>query len=176
MKKTRPKTATNRTNESWNNKNFPIIPKQTNQTNKNFLSHRNSNKNIIDPNDSFLNKEFSTLINYWNDLGVTNEFRNQFKNLLSPLSDEEKEIIIENEMKNLNKFREILIKFTNDVTQREKNIQLLRKFEEIVESTFPEGDQQLNDSILNDIINVIEALRYNSINLGYSIKNLLRII
>ena len=164
MKKTRPKTATNRTNESWNNKNFPIIPKQTNQTNKNFLSHRNSNKNIIDPNDSFLNKEFSTLINYWNDLGVTNEFRNQFKNLLSPLSDEEKEIIIENEMKNLNKFREILIKFTNDVTQREKNIQLLRKFEEIVESTFPEGDQQLNDSILNDIINVIEALRYNSIN------------
>ena len=79
MKKTRPKTATNRTNESWNNKYFPIILKQTNQTNKNILSQRNSNNNIIDQNDSILNEEFYSLINVWNDLGVTNEFRNQFK-------------------------------------------------------------------------------------------------
>ena len=164
MKKTRPKTATNRTNESWNNKYFPIIPKQTNQTNKNILSQRNSNNNIIDQNDSILNEEFYSLINVWNDLGVTNEFRNQFKKSLSSLSNEEKQFFIENEIKNLIKFRENLVKFTNDVTQREKNIQLLRKFDEIVESTFPEGEQKLNDSILNDIINVIEALRYNSIN------------
>ena len=163
-KKTRPRTATNRTNESWNNKYFPKIPNQTYQTNKDIITQRNSNKNIIDLDDSILNEEFSSLIDLWKDLGVTNEFRKQFNNSLSHLSNEEKEIFIENEIKNLNKFREYLMKFTNDVTQREKNIQLLRKFEEIVESTFPEGNQQLNDSILNDIINVIEALRYNSIN------------
>ena len=158
------KRSPNRKNESLNNKDFTIIPKQTNQANKNIFSQRKYNKNIINPNDSILDENFSSLIDLWNDLGVTNKFRYQFNKSLSPLSNEEKEISIKNEIKNLNKFRKNLMKFTDDVTQREKNIQLLREYDKKVKSVFLKGAKKLNNSNLNDIIKIIEELRYNSIN------------
>ena len=158
------KRSPNRKNESLNNKDFPIIPKQTNQVNKNIFSQRKYNKNIINPNDSILDENFSSLIDLWNDLGVTNKFRYQFNKSLYPLSNEEKEISIKNEIKNLNKFRKNLMKFTDDVTQREKNIQLLREYDKKVKSVFLKGAKKLNNSNLNDIIKIIEELRYNSIN------------
>ena len=41
---------------------------------------------------------------------------------------------------------------------------MLKKLDEIIETTFPEGNKQLNDSLLTDISNVIKALRFNSVN------------
>ncbi len=160
--KKRPNTATNRANESLNNRYFPNIQNSNYQTK--IYNQSQSFNNIIDPNDSVLNDQFASLLDLWFDLGVTNEYQNQFKNILLNLSNEEKETVIENEKKNLSKFKEALVKFTQDVSQREKNIQLLKKLDEIIETTFPEGNKQLNDSLLTDISNVIKALRFNSVN------------
>ena len=166
----RPLTATNKVKESWNNRYFQNIPKSNYQTNKYNQSH--SFNNNLDLNDSNLNEEFSTLIGLWIDLGVTNEYQKIFRNTILNLSNEEKEIVIENEKNNLNKFRKVIIKFTQHASQRDKNIQLLKKFDEIVETTFPDGNKKLNDSILNDISNVIEVLRYDSVNCVSSIIKL----
>ena len=166
----RPYTATNKVKESWNNRYFQNIPKSNYQTNKYNQSH--SFNNNLDLNDSNLNEEFSSLIGLWIDLGVTNEYQKIFRNTILNLSNEEKEIVIENEKNNLNKFRKVIIKFTKHASQRDKNIQLLKKFDEIVETTFPDGNKKLNESILNDISNVIEALRYDSVNCVSSIIKL----
>ena len=166
----RPYTATNKVKESLNNRYFQNIPKSNYQTNKYNQSH--SFNNNLDLNDSNLNEEFSTLIGLWIDLGVTNEYQKIFRNTILNLSNEEKEIVIENEKNNLNKFRKVIIKFTKHASQRDKNIQLLKKFDEIVETTFPDGNKKLNDSILNDISNVIEVLRYDSVNCVSSIIKL----
>ena len=78
--KKRPNTATNRANESLNNRYFPNIQ------NSNYLTkiynQSQSYNNIIDPNDSVLNDQFASLLDLWFDLGVTNEYQNQFKNIL----------------------------------------------------------------------------------------------
>ena len=66
------------------------------------------------------------------------------------------------EINNLNKFRKYLLKLSNEISNREKNINDLKKFDQIIEST--SNNNNLKNSVLTDIQNTIKSLRINSIN------------
>ena len=143
------------------NKYNNYFSNEKNKKNKKFI--KLNDNNIIEQNDLNLNEEFNSLIILWNDLGVTNEFQNKFKNSLLPLSNEEKFSYIQKEKKELSKFRNALLNFTKNVSQREKNIDLLKKDDEIID---------INLSKLNDIQKIIENLRISSVNCVNSIIKL----
>ena len=145
---------------SFNKYNY-YFSNEKNKKYKKFI--KLNDNNIIDQNDLNLNEEFNSLIILWNDLGVTNEFQNKFKNSLLPLSNEEKFSYIQKEKIELSKFRNALLNFTKNVSQREKNIDLLKKYDEIID---------INLSKLNDIQKIIENLRISSVNCVNSIIKL----
>ena len=122
-----------------------------------------NDNNILDQNDFNLNEEFNSLIILWDDLGVTKEFQKQFKNSLLPLLNEEKLNYIQKEKIELTKFRNALLNFTKNVSQRENNIFLLKKYSEII---------NINNTKLNDIPKIIENLRIYSVNCVNSIIKL----
>ena len=154
---------------SWNNRYYSI-------NNPNYLKCNieettlpkinNQNNNLIKSKDTKEdNEEFSLIQNIWDDLGVREEYQNQFLNYVKNLSEEEKKEFYEMEKKNLKRFRDSLLKISKEISNREKNIEDLKKFDEIIETTFPDKEQQLNDQLLLDIQNCIKALRVNSVNI-----------
>ena len=154
---------------SWNNRYYSI-------NNPNYLKCNieettlpkinNQNNNLIKSKDTKEdNEEFSLIQNIWDDLGVREEYQNQFLNYVKNLNEEEKKEFYEMEKKNLKRFRDSLLKISKEISNREKNIEDLKKFDEIIETTFPDKEQQLNDQLLLDIQNCIKALRVNSVNI-----------
>ena len=87
------------------------------------------------------------LHNLWNTLSVTNEFKKKFKEKLIYFSKEYKEIIIEAEKIKMNKIFNIITKITNESLLREKDIIILKSF------------QQMNLSYYSDFKNYNEALK-----------------
>ena len=148
-------------NSSKTNKYKTFFSSMKDETNKSSI--KLNDNNILDQNDFNLNEEFNSLIILWDDLGVTKEFQKQFKNSLLPLLNEEKLNYIQKEKIELTKFRNALLNFTKNVSQREKNIDLLKKYDEIID---------INLSKLNDIQKIIENLRISSVNCVNSIIKL----
>ena len=87
------------------------------------------------------------LHNLWNTLSVTNEFKKKFKEKLIYFSKEYQEIIIEAEKIKMNKIFNIITKITNESLLREKDIIILKSF------------QQMNLSYYSDFKNYNEALK-----------------
>ena len=175
--KNRPESGQKRSLDSWNNRHYPInnpIFRQS-QQNKIQINAKetqlpkinNNQTNLIqsrDLKDEAINEELGLIQNIWEDLGVSDEYQNQFLRYIKTLNDDEKKEFFEFEKKNLKRFRDCLLKLSKEVSNREKNIEDLKKFDKIVESTYPDENQKLNDSILSDIINCIKSLRVNSVN------------
>ena len=65
----------------------------------------NSTNNIFTLNVENLNKEIELIINLWNDLGVTNDYREEYFSLFQSLNEEEKELYLENEKRTLKRIR-----------------------------------------------------------------------
>ena len=150
---------------------------RSNQMNNQIYLNQNSNLPLINNNINInyenLNNddEFSLIQNMWEDLGVTNEFQSQFIEYVQNLKDKERKDYFSLEKKNLQRLRENLLKLTKEILSRENNIQTLKKFENVIETTFSSSKSKLNESIINDIITVIKAIRVNSVNLiNYFIK------
>ncbi len=148
-------------NSSKTNKYKTFFSSMKDETNKSSI--KLNDNNILDQNDFNLNEEFNSLIILWDDLGVTKEFQKQFKNSLLPLLNEEKLNYIQKEKIELTKFRNALLNFTKNVSQRENNIFLLKKYSEII---------NINNTKLNDIPKIIENLRIYSVNCVNSIIKL----
>ncbi len=157
---------------SWNNRYYSIKnpnylkSKNINVEETTLPKINNQNNNLIKSKDTKEdNEEFSLIQNIWDDLGVREEYQNQFLNYVKNLNEEEKKEFYEMEKKNLKRFRDSLLKISKEISNREKNIEDLKKFDEIIETTFPDKEQQLNDQLLLDIQNCIKALRVNSVNI-----------
>ena len=175
--KNRPESGQKRLLDSWNNRHYPINNPNFRQSQQNKIqinaketqlpkiSYNQTNFfQSRDLKDEAINEELGLIQNIWEDLGVSEEYQNQFQRYIKTLNDDDKKEFFELEKKNLKRFRDCLLKLSKEVSNREKNIEDLKKFDKIVESTFPDENQQLNESILSDIINCIKSLRVNSVN------------
>ena len=164
-----PKSGKKKYENTWNKRHYPINnPKQKNLNLKETtLPIINNNKNNFIENKDLKEdtEELSLIQIIWDDLGVSEEYQNQFLKFMKNLSEENKREFFEMEKKYLKKFRDSLFKLSKEISSREKNIEDLKKFDEIIETTFPDKEQQLNDQLLLDIQNCIKALRVNSVNI-----------
>ena len=88
------------------------------------------------------------LINLWNRLSVTNEFKNRFKSKLNYFSREYQEILIESEKIKMNKIFDLISRITIESISREKDILILKTF------------QDMNYTYYNEIKNYNEAKKY----------------
>ena len=129
------------------------------KTGLNNYIQNNSFNNYYKSNDESFNQKYESLINLWKDLGVTIDFQDEFKKMFSFLTEEEKQIYIHNEKKNLKKVRNSIIKLIKEILSREKNIQILKKFNEMLE----DEEENIDDSIIIDSINVLKKIRINSL-------------
>ena len=175
------KSNSSRLSESWNKKFYPVkLPSGSiNQTNKisivsqdKYLTFSNTNKNnqYFQEKEIEENEEFQSIKNLWIDLGVNEEFQNQFKNYILNLDEEGRNEIYKEEIKSLNRLRKYLLKLSKEISNRENNLNALKKLDELLDNIFPE--QKLSDSINNNIIQIIQLLRLNAINI---IKDIIKI-
>ena len=118
-----------------------------------------------DTNEELFNEELSLIQNMWDDLGVCAPYRNVFESHARTLNEVERKEFFAFENASLKRFRDNLLKLSKEISNREKAIEKLKKFDEIVSTTFPDGNEKLDESFMNDIIQVIKAIRIHSINI-----------
>ena len=109
--------------------------KQLNPKNKfNFsqsLTHIKKNHCTLNCKNPIKTKEAEFIIvkSLWNDLGVNIEFQNEFKNYYNELgNDKEKMELLINEKNHLRKFRECLIKLSEEISNRDESFFKLKKY------------------------------------------------
>ena len=113
-----------------------------------------------------LEEELSLLQLTWNELGITQEYRTVFLNILEEASESERNTIITQEKNNLKKFREILLNLKKEIENRENNLSQLKKSEYLIQSSL-DNEQNANsiNSILQNVISLIKNLRINAVNI-----------
>ena len=141
-----------------------------NRHNSNFEIRKNNNEEIF-------NKEIDTLKIIWDQIGVTNRYRNNFINQVSKLSEIDKQNIFENEKKSLEKLIELFINLRKEILSREKNINSLKNYNNMVENYISEGNKiDTSSHIFKEICTTIVNLRYNAIRIVHSISDINKII
>ena len=114
--KNRPESGQKRSLDSWNNRHYPInnpIFRQS-QQNKIQINAKetqlpkinNNQTNLIqsrDLKDEAINEELGLIQNIWEDLGVSDEYQNQFLRYIKTLNDDEKKEFFEFEKKKFKK-------------------------------------------------------------------------
>ena len=96
-----------------------------------------------------LEEELSLLQLTWNELGITQEYRTVFLNILEEASESERNTIITQEKNNLKKFREILLNLKKEIENRENNLSQLKKSEYLIQSSL---DNEQNANSINSIL------------------------
>ena len=100
----------------------------------------------------------------WNELGITDEYQDQFELYLGSIDYyENRNIFLINEKNNLIKIKEGLIKFSKEKKIRLKNIEQLKKYNNIMKDNFL-VDNKIKKELLKDIIDCIKSIRINSVN------------
>ena len=164
-----PQSGKKKYENTWNKRHYPINNPKQNQLNlkETTLPIINNNKNNFIENKDLKedNEELSLIQIIWDDLGVSEEYQNQFLKFMKNLSEENKREYFEMEKNYLKKFRDSLFKLSKEISSREKNIDDLKKFDEIIKTSFPDKEKKLNEQILLDIQNCIKLLRVNSVNI-----------
>ena len=139
------------TYDNNNNNNFP-----TNITNY-FMSCKFLFTMSVDEIEEYLNLLWKQLGVKDNYIRIFNSQKNNFSNL------EEKIDFLILEIENLKKFEDILIKLSNEIESREKNIELVKNICEIMNKNENENDENDNKKINNDFFNSIISYRVHSI-------------
>lgn len=124
----------------------------------------NDPSNFIIPTQSQYQEEYSTIINYWDDLGVTEVYRNIFDNTLEGLEPSFKKDFLDFETNSLKKFSDHLTKLSEEITAREKTIELFYKFDKLLAIKEKEKEE-VGKKILDDIMSTITKFRILSINI-----------
>ena len=149
--------------DDTNNKN---IRKDSSTHKSSSVGRLNPNKNKNDRKEcEFDDEEFSLIENLWEDLGVTQNYRLEFKTQLQKTKSEKtKSLLMLYEKNCLNKLREILLKLSNEITSREYNISSLKKNINKIENNVLSENIDIN-TILNKIIHCIKNIRIHSVNI-----------
>ncbi|MCQ2819408.1 MAG: protein regulator of cytokinesis family protein, partial [archaeon] len=147
--------STQNRNRRLNNKNsLPNL-----RVNNSFRKGFKVNENTEEEED-----EFNLIQNMWDDLGVTNEYRNNFINETENLFGPEKKEYLDNELESLKKFRSNLIKLYKEREKREKTVEKLKEFDEILNTPNESNKENFSEDLFGNIENSIKDLRIHSLN------------
>ena len=163
---------------------FPTINKSSSQINNiNNLSltqsnsslKRNQNKkdnyeNILNENET--DEELSIIENLWDDLGVSINYQEEFKNFIKSVNNEqEKNEYLFSEKNKLRKFRESLLKLSVEISNRENNIFKLKKYNNYLEKCLKEK-KEIEVNFFDKISSIIKFLRINAVNIILQIEKI----
>ena len=114
--------------------------------------------------------DFIIMKSLWNDLGVNIEYQKQFENSINEIKDErEKAEMIIHEKNHLKKFREILIKLSEEISNRDEIIYKLKKYcNELDKQTYDKNiyPEKINENENeNEVLTSLFKSIYNNINL-----------
>ena len=143
-------------------KNISYLPKLNQDKLKNRFVRSSSEamiKNINNTKEREYKEELAILNNLWEELGVTKEYQEQFKNYL--FDENVRIIMFSQEKESLQKFRIALMKLRKEILNRESNIESLIKIMKILDT------QMVKENLLKEIVSIIKALRLNAINVVF---------
>ena len=124
--------------------------------------------------DYLINEQLNLLNNLWNSLGINPEYRNSFINNIENITSYAKKDIIIQEKYNMKKLRDSLIEVKREILYRENNIDLLKKYNNILANSF-NRDNSINN-IIEEIISIIKKLRKNALNIVIKMSKLNKIL
>ena len=138
---------------------YTLLPK-LNESDKR-LSKRNNNDylDLEENTNTDYKEELYVISTLWDELGVTEDYRYQFNQILESNICNPK-IMFCQEKENLKKFKTSLIKLKKEIYNRENNIENLIKIIKILET-----QKEANQNLLKEAINIIKNLRLNAVNI-----------
>ena len=149
-------------NENNNNINLPRLnePKE-----KKYSFNFRNNVCIEFENSKTTHEEEISIVNsLWDELGITEEYKHNFNQILKRYNSYNTSVIFFQEKENLQKFKTSLLKLKKEISSRETNITNLKK---IIKKLDENKNLNLNSNsdLINEIINIIKNLRLNAINI-----------
>ena len=138
---------------------YTLLPK-LNESDKR-LSKRNNNDylDLEENTNTDYKEELYVISTLWDELGVTEDYRYQFNQILESNICNPK-IMFCQEKENLKKFKTSLIKLKKEIYNRENNIENLIKIIKTLET-----QKEANQNLLKEAINIIKNLRLNAVNI-----------
>ena len=131
-----------------------------------YLPNLNQNNqiplNINVTREELIKKDVNILDQIWDELEITYQYREAFSIYTRNMNDENRNNIIIQEKNNLKKFKKALINLKKEISIREDNILLLKRYNNRLEN-FNNNEQITN--IFEAVINVVKKLRKNAINI-----------
>ena len=119
------------------------------------------------------NEEFGEIALLWEELGITDEYQDQFELYLSSIANTEyKNRFLMIEKNNLIKIKEALTKFSKGKINRNKNIELLKKLNNILKENKIFEANKIGNDLLKEINECIKSIRLNAVNV---VNNLLKV-
>ena len=146
--------------KNYTNKNNVFLPK-LNEKEKNQTVHRRNFAYIENENSKTTYDEEIFIINtLWDELGITDEYKYYFNKLIKPFNSYYSNIILFQEKESLQKFKTTLIKLKKEISNRETNINKLKKIIKILDT-----EKEPNPNIIKEIVKIIKNLRLNAVNI-----------
>ena len=118
--------------------------------------------NINIEREKLLKKETNNLEQVWDELEITNQYREAFSIYISNMNDGYKNNIILQEKINLKRFKKTLVNLKKEIESRNNNILLLKNYNNRLEN-FNNNDQMAN--IIEAVTVLVKKLRKNAINI-----------
>jgi len=151
-----------------------LVPPTTNKNKGQFeLFVRNKTSYFKNSDLQEENEIFSEIELLWDELGITDEYQDQFELYIGTIvNPDTKNRFLSIEKSNLNKAKEILIKFSKEKKNRLKNIELLKQLNNTIKLNNNNGELKVGKEIIKSVVDCIKAIRINSINV---INNIIKI-
>ena len=133
-----------------------------------FLPNLNLNQknqiplNINITREDLVRKELGILDQVWDELEIACQYREAFSIYINNMNEENKKNIILQEKNNLKKYKKALINLKKEISTREDNILLLKRYNNRLEN-FNNNEEITN--ITESVINIVKKLRKNAINI-----------
>ena len=113
--------------------------------------------------EEIIKEQLNLLMNQWDELGFTSDYRNSFLNSIREIPKSGKKDIIVHELNNLKRLADSLIDLKKEILIRENNLDLLKKYNNSLENM--ENEEDLVNNVIQETINIIKKLRKNAINI-----------
>ncbi len=151
-----------------------LVPNKTTKSKGQFeLFVRNKTSYFKNSDLQEENEIFSEIELLWDELGITDEYQDQFELYTGTIvNPNTKNRFLSIEQNNLNKTKEILIKFSKEKKNRLKNIELLKQLSNTIKLNNNNGELKVGKDIIKSVVDCIKAIRINSINV---INNIIKI-
>ena len=175
-KSTKSKKITN-PNIDISSQSFSTIKKSHNKKEKYLINCNktldkkeiNKYNNINDLNTNINNdneEELAIIKSLWDDLGIYEDYQDEFKNYIKQITNEEKKNEILNlEKSELRKYREALLKLSAEISNRESNVIKLKKLcKELDKYELDKNTNNLPSDIFENIQKNIKYYRINTVN------------